>query len=256
MKPDRKKQKPPFQWDDEKIKIVFDALENNMSQSQAGRLVGACKMDVAYLRRKHGKSVMKPGHVHDWSRYPGIRDLCKDMTIPELAVHYETSYKAIQSYLLHRGVKAVPVSGKPHPAEMLYKGIEHFVKDKTVRELADIYCVGENSIRRALSRRGLSAKKYIRPPAVRKPAPAPKPRVFVVHRNPQYLPMGEKILSEAEKAQRFLQRFCPVSRCNDDGRPNQTGQMFLYGRRLVTAQELIDFAKRKGWEPDAWKNVA
>jgi hypothetical protein len=62
---------------------------------------------------------------------------------------------------------------------------------------------------------------------------------------------------EAGQAADFLRRFGPVFRCDADGRQLQDGFFWNRGGRTVlTDEELIERAKRNGWRPDAWKELA
>lgn len=54
----------------------------------------------------------------------------------------------------------------------------------------------------------------------------------------------------------FLRRFTSVSRCDENGVPNKDGDHYRYGTAIKTAQEIVELARRKGWQPDEWKKLA
>lgn len=62
--------------------------------------------------------------------------------------------------------------------------------------------------------------------------------------------------SEASRAQSYLQRFYPVWRCNPDGTFNPKGSHFRCDGITRTTEEMIERAKRKGWNPDEWRQAA
>jgi hypothetical protein len=63
--------------------------------------------------------------------------------------------------------------------------------------------------------------------------------------------------SVAGQAAEFLRRFGPVYRCTEDGKQDLKGTHWNRGGRTVlTDAELIERAKRNGWDPDAWRVLA
>ena len=60
----------------------------------------------------------------------------------------------------------------------------------------------------------------------------------------------------ADLAQEFLQKECAVFHCTEDGKPDQKGKFYKRGSRILTPDELIAMATRKGWKPESWKALA
>jgi hypothetical protein len=54
-------------------------------------------------------------------------------------------------------------------------------------------------------------------------------------------------MSKAGQAADFLRRLGPVYRCTDLGRADIAGSMWRFGNAVLTADDLIDRAERKGW---------
>jgi hypothetical protein len=70
-------------------------------------------------------------------------------------------------------------------------------------------------------------------------------------------PRAHVEIGEAGQAAEFLRRFGPVFRCDVDGRQLQDGFFWNRGGRTVlTDEELIERARRNGWDPDAWRRIA
>lgn len=62
--------------------------------------------------------------------------------------------------------------------------------------------------------------------------------------------------STIDMAARHLGRICPTYRCRENGQADPTGDFWRYGRVVLTPDEMIERAKRHGYEPDAWRKLA
>lgn len=63
--------------------------------------------------------------------------------------------------------------------------------------------------------------------------------------------------SRAGLAAQYLQKFGSVVRCDAEGRVDPRGTHWLRGGRFVlTDEEIMDRARRNGWDPDAWMEIA
>lgn len=71
---------------------------------------------------------------------------------------------------------------------------------------------------------------------------------------------GEKAQDLADRAADFVRRHdrTQIYRCDADGQQSLKGQHFKYGfgSLVLTEAELIAKAERKGWRPDAWRELA
>lgn len=54
----------------------------------------------------------------------------------------------------------------------------------------------------------------------------------------------------------FLRRVAPILRCNPDGSLNPRGTHWRRGSAVLAAEDVIERALAKGWNPDAWRLVA
>lgn len=62
--------------------------------------------------------------------------------------------------------------------------------------------------------------------------------------------------SLASRAADFLRPLCPIYRCDVLGTPMADGAFWLRGRAILTDEELIERARARGWDPDAWRRVS
>lgn len=61
--------------------------------------------------------------------------------------------------------------------------------------------------------------------------------------------------SRAGMAARFLQRTGPIWRCDAQGNPLPNGFFWKHCNRVISDDEVIERAERKGFDPDAWKRL-
>lgn len=72
------------------------------------------------------------------------------------------------------------------------------------------------------------------------------------------IPAYRPALDHAGKAAEFLRVYdrVPMYRCDADGKPKPQGDHWRYGNAVLTDDETIAKATRKGWNADAWKALA
>ncbi|WP_422057730.1 hypothetical protein [Sphingomonas sp.] len=140
---------------------------------------------------------------------------------------------------------------------------------RRVLDLRKHYGVGERTIRRWLAEAGIVRTRACRfggremPARDTKPveqqAIAPKratPRSVWRQPGPRPLP-DARDNSRAGMAAQYLQKFGPVFRCNAEGRLDPRGTHWNRGGRTVlTDDEIMERARSKGWDPDAWMEIA
>lgn len=63
-------------------------------------------------------------------------------------------------------------------------------------------------------------------------------------------------MSLAGQAADFLRRFSPVIRCDKDGHYALEGKFWRRGSTVMTADDVMERARRLGWHPDGWKALA
>lgn len=86
----------------------------------------------------------------------------------------------------------------------------------------------------------------------------PRRAGYVHFRQAQPRPLpGARDNSRAGMAAQYLQKFGPVFRCNAEGRLDPRGTHWNRGGRTVlTDDEIMERARSKGWDPDAWMEIA
>lgn len=67
---------------------------------------------------------------------------------------------------------------------------------------------------------------------------------------------GQRAQGAADMAAQHLRRDAPVFRCDADGAANPKGKCWRFGTIVLTEDEMIAKAERKGWRQDAWRELA
>lgn len=180
--------------------------------------------------------------------------------------HYGVGWRTIDRWALESGV--TPPSGKhfsekkPAPADLAANARKmHF------EGLCRHYGKNQRLMRRWLNELGVAARSFnasaqakkqweenpIRPRTERKPSP--KGRTVL----PAGVRQAPRDSSRAGDAADYLKRwFVPVYRCDDKGELHHRGTSTHYrlGSAIVTTEAMLETAKRKGWNPDAWMEIA
>lgn len=66
---------------------------------------------------------------------------------------------------------------------------------------------------------------------------------------------GQRAQGVADMAAQHLRRDAPVFRADADGTANPKGKCWRYGNAVLTEDELLAKAERKGWSADAWREI-
>jgi hypothetical protein len=61
---------------------------------------------------------------------------------------------------------------------------------------------------------------------------------------------------EEEAAQHLRRHYPIVCRCNERGGADQKGELWLVGSAVLTPAEMLERAKRKGFDPEIWRRIA
>lgn len=70
------------------------------------------------------------------------------------------------------------------------------------------------------------------------------------------VPERKADMSLAGRSADFLRPRWPNYRCNEDGQQNFNGKYWRFGTAVLTADEVIERAKRRGFDADAWMRIA
>lgn len=133
------------------------------------------------------------------------------------------------------------------------------------KELCRIYRASSTAVQRWVTQSGLKRPSHVRvKPKVPKAvvaASAPVPRAKRPARivNRVTAPIDRPHLDNTlpGRAAEFLRRFGPVTRCNAAGRYDPNGAFWSRSGSLpLNAEEVVARARRNGWNPDAWQQVA
>ena len=130
-------------------------------------------------------------------------------------------------------------------AEQPPQGFKLTAPTLTVTELQVRYARSEATIRRWCRELGVSAKR-----------PPQSSSGSANHRFSPAPPLVRRDETLAGRAAEYLRRFGPVVRCNHLGNYDPRGIHWRRGSTILTAAEIVERAKRNGWNPDAWKMVA
>jgi len=234
----------------DKSAIMEDAKYLTCNQIAAKHGIPPSTMH-GYLRRN---GIAALAIKRDYSKYDGLDELCQTMTKRELADHYGVVFSTIESALARKGLEAKRAPN--YIDRSTYNDIAEMCKVMTVRQLTEHYGRSEDAVRKALAKRGLSAVYVRNPLHMRKE----KQRKAVQKnytdnwgKRPQ---VSGRVETYADQAANFLRKECAVYRCKEDGKPDWTASHWRFGRRVMTEEELINTAKRKGWNGDQWGSMA
>lgn len=67
---------------------------------------------------------------------------------------------------------------------------------------------------------------------------------------------GQQAKGVADMAAQHLRREAPVFRCKPDGSADPKGECWRYGNTVLSEQEMVAKAERKGWDADEWRELA
>jgi hypothetical protein len=167
-------------------------------------------------------------------------------TILQLAKHYKRSQCTIVAWRRAKGIPGLKPAPPPRSTTIVRRpppvGFAAAARSMTMSALRARFGAGKTTIKYWCEVEGVAPLK---------PANAgwrqPKAAIDVDYREN----------SLAGKAARYLQKFGPVVRCDANGRVNPQGTHWLRGgRAILTDDELMERARRNGWNPDAWMELA
>ncbi len=171
--------------------------------------------------------------------------VAKGKTLIQLAKHYKRSQSTIVAWRRAKGIPGLkPVAPPkkklarpPAPA-----GFAAAARSMTENALRVRFHAGVAMIRHWCKEEGVTPLKPVKGSwGQARPAP------MVDYREN----------SLAGKAAQYLQRFGPVVRCDESGRLEGKHTHWLRGgRTILTDDEIMDRARRNGWNPDDWKRLA
>ncbi len=222
-----------------------------------------------------------PRHLKDkrglFAKRPAPDDfqtLAPTMTCSEIMRHYRVSWPNVKRWCRQLGVTPKPQARFEHPVPVDFKAM---AAKMHVNGLKRHYGHNDRLIRRWLKVAGVEARPFNASDATKKQweekpirPRAAKPRnrgkqaegmrrpvkgrvVFPVR--PRQAPRDASTVGDAAD---YLKRwFVPVYRCNERGNLVQTTNPthFRIGNAIVSTEEMLERARRKGWNPHAWMEL-
>lgn len=185
-------------------------------------------------------------------------------SIRQLMGHYDSSARVISRWLGEAGIKldTVRCDARPVPDDFASLALT-----MTRNKLRVHYGCHRKTVARWLAITGLEpvpvGRKRDKEKRPAKARPAPCRRHTAPTRQRSYagpksaftmtLPRDSSIEGQAAD---HLRRTGPVYRCTASGRANQAGEFWRYGVGMpMTGDEMIERAKRRGFDPDAWQSL-
>lgn len=174
-----------------------------------------------------------------------FEEVAKGKTLHQLAKIYKRSQSTIVAWRRAKGIPGLkPVYNPRKPIERppAPPGFAAAARTMTENALRIRFRAGQAMIRHWCKEQGVSPLKATRP-SWGKATPAP---VIDYREN-----------SLAGKAAQYLQKFGPVVRCDAEGRLDSKGTHWLRGgRTILTDDEIMDRARRNGFDPHAGERIA
>lgn len=168
-----------------------------------------------------------------------------------LMKHYGYSDTVINRWRREAGV-AMPTPAKdPAPADFVENaGLMH--RSMLIRH----YRRDQKIIDRWIKETGVEPQRYKAKGRPRRQTAAPTSSVrstsFAAYSRTPVLPSGR----EEEAAQYLRRYYVGVYRCAEAGAADRDGKFWRCGAVVLTPMELVDRAKAKGYDPDAWSRIA
>ncbi|MEH3121197.1 MAG: helix-turn-helix domain-containing protein [Sphingomonas phyllosphaerae] len=178
----------------------------------------------------------------------------------EIAAEMGRSRESIIRVVSRRGLGAW-ACGKPD-LKPVPEGFADAWAEHPQAELRKIYNASSSTVQRWVTICGLQRPRgrNVRPAAKPEPfvrQPAPKRPARVVNRVTAPIDRPHLDNTLAGRAADYLRRFGPVTRCNEAGRYDPNGMFWSRGGSYpLNAEEIVSRARRNGWNPEAWQQVA
>lgn len=176
----------------------------------------------------------------------------KTMCQEDLARHYSCGRATVRRWLADAGISAaqgVYAKKTPTPADL-----PEMAARMGRNALALHYGISYNTIVRMLADAGLEAVKT-------QPAPRPQPtgyRKMPVARKRTHIGANHLVRDASTEGQAadVLRRLAAVYRCTEKGAADPKGGWWRYGSVVLAGAELIERARRHGFDPDAWRTIS
>lgn len=184
----------------------------------------------------------------------------------DLCERYGVSEATIRKWRKQAKIPGTAKGPPLKPREPMATFPDFLVRVRTMNyvQLARHYKVGKDTIRRMCKREGVTPA-VVRTPRPRKErAPRdtyawPKARRTFNYAGPRGAMHGAPLRRDSSlegRAADVLRRLTFVFRCGESGAADQAGDFWRYGNVVLTGPELVERARRHGFDPDEWARLS
>lgn len=192
---------------------------------------------------------------------PDFRDLGPALTLVDACKHWKAGYMAVHRWHRECGTTFADYDrnrSRKRPLRPVPADFAERAPTMLVSELRAHYDCSPRTIRRWLSEAGVQSRPVDRAALAyathakrrRNPRPVakPRPKPIVWQKTPNKIPERDFTLQgQAADHLRCATR-APVYRCWNTGRANPKGDWWRLGNVVLSADQLLERAKSKGWE--------
>lgn len=170
-----------------------------------------------------------------------FREVAPGLTINQLQKHYGCGPDAVKRWRQEAGfATSAPIIARG-PRRSMPDSFALVARGMTMKQLRDRFAASEALVRRWCAEAGVEPRRA--------------GYAYFRQVQPRALP-DARDNSRAGMAAQYLQKFGSVVRCDAEGRVDPRGTHWLRGGRYVlTDDEIMDRARRNGWQPDQWREV-
>jgi hypothetical protein len=175
-------------------------------------------------------------------------------TFLQLRLHYRAGAGVISRWLSEAGVECLRVRPSwelvPPPADFA-----EIAPTMTRSELTRHYDASQRAVRRWLKTTGIEPAKRSSAVTGYRKAPVAQKRNWI--RRDLVISQNHVTRDDSleGRAADHLRAFAPVYRCDERGRFAGGGPSWRYGSVVITGEELVERAIRRGFDPEAWRAI-
>jgi hypothetical protein len=218
---------------------------------KSGEIISYAQVLEVYCRiakTKLGRTQIRPPRPH-MALPPDFAHHALSISSEALAKRYGCSVETVARFRREVGVEAPRPLGnlKPRTKRPMPEGFAVFAPQMSVAEIRAKTGASSGSVRRWLDEAGVST----RAPARHGVLSGRSPMGFLSRAADR----GHRDHTRDGEAADYLRRFGPVYRCRANGRADPKGSHWCRGSTVLTAQDVIQRAVAKGFNPNAWQDL-
>lgn len=183
-----------------------------------------------------------------------LAELARNHSLSWLSRHYCAGKSTVQRWCAEAGVKPDPARCDRRPIPGDFAAL---APTMTMTALVRHYGTHHDTVARWAAEVGVEPPPYRRPPpSATKPEPTGYRRLSgTAKRSYIATHYHYRDVSLEGRAADHLRRWTFVFRCTEGGAADREGEFWRYGNRVMTGPELVERAKRHGFDPDEWRVV-